>query len=49
MAHAGRVFLIEEKQITSLDDLLNDAISDPVFTVIAPDKVKVDLYFKSRF
>lgn len=36
------------KKIFSLDDLLVDAISNPHFSVIAPDRVKVELYFRKQ-
>ena len=41
-------FSREKNKIFSLDDLLNDAISDPRFAVVAPDKVTVRLCFKDR-
>jgi len=34
--------------IQSLDDALNDAVMNPDFSVNAPDKVKVELWFSKR-
>jgi dipeptidyl aminopeptidase/acylaminoacyl peptidase len=35
-------------RIASLDDALNDAVMNPQFSVEAPDKVTVDLYFGKK-
>lgn len=41
-------FSLKKNKIFSLDDLLKDAVSDPKFTIIAPDKLRIQLHFKNR-
>jgi hypothetical protein len=41
-------FSRKTREFVSLDDALNDAVMNPQFSVGAPDKVTVDLYFSKR-
>lgn len=41
-------FKRKQNKILSLDDALNDSVMDPQFTVAAPDKVSVSLWFSKQ-